>query len=179
MSRTPGSSVSAPNPLQIPYPKFADGMPKTTQMEGGCSEPPPLKGLQDISLHHEAWQLQRQLEELESHKIQLQVKGVGSASPCIRGTEGSGARISTRGRSPARVLYGASGATMQVINPRRKRFPSNPNQEGAKKGVSTAGCIWIGLGLPRHRAQRENLNQRPSASQTRDPVDPVDPVVSV
>jgi hypothetical protein len=66
MSRTPGSSVSAPNPLQIPYPKFADGMPKTTQMEGGCSEPPPLKGLQDISLHHEAWQLQRQLEELEA-----------------------------------------------------------------------------------------------------------------
>ena len=62
----PGSSVSAPNPLQIPYPKFADGMPKTTQMEGGCSEPPPLKGLQDISLHHEAWQLQRQLEELEA-----------------------------------------------------------------------------------------------------------------
>ena len=124
---------------------------------------------------HQSWPMSCQ----ESHKIQLQVKGVGSASPCIRGTEGSGARISTRGRSPARVLYGASGATMQVINPRRKRFPSNPNQEGAKKGVSTAGCIWIGLGLPRHRAQRENLNQRPSASQTRDPVDPVDPVVSV
>lgn len=135
MSRTPGSSVSAPNPLQIPYPKFADGMPKTTQMEGGCSEPPPLKGLQDISLHHEAWQLQRQLEELESHKIQLQEKSKVLAQlhhASVDGTEGPGARISTRGRSPARVLYGASGATMQVINPRRfSAFPRIPTKEPA------------------------------------------------
>ena len=121
----------------------------------------------------------------ESQKIQLQEKSKVSSQlhhASVDGTEGSGAgRISTRGCGSARILYGASGATMQVINPRRKRFPpSNPNQEGAKKGVSTAGCIWIGLGLSPHRAQRENLNQRQSASQTsRGPVDPVDPVVSV
>ncbi|CAL1165732.1 unnamed protein product [Cladocopium goreaui] len=95
-----GSSVSAPNPLQIPYPKFADGMPKTTQMEGGCSEPPPLKGLQDISLHHEAWQLQRQLEELESHKIQLQEKSKVLAQlhhASVDGTEGASFGVSTAG----------------------------------------------------------------------------------